>query len=325
MRNAPQTQTLTDRGFGSLLVSALVFLAALLSVVGKAQGQMEVDINRGFFEPLPVAITDFHGELQDEAKTGADIAGVVASNLERSGLFRPLPPKAFIQTLESLSNGPRFGDWRIIGAQALVSGSIRVQSDGRLKVEFRLWDVFGETQMTGLAYYTTAGNWRRVAHIISDAIDGEEIVLTPRFSPTTQEITYMVFRRIGGREVPRVYLYNLNTGQQEVLGRFPGMTFAPRFAPDGNTVILSMAHQGNSEIYTLDLRTRKEMRLTNHPSIDTSPSFAPDGQQIVFNSDRSGRPQLYVMDRGGGNVRRISRGEGSYYSPASSAASSISG
>jgi TolB protein len=360
MRNAPQTQTLTDRGFGSLLVSALVFLAALLSVVGKAQGQMEVDINRGFFEPLPVAITDFHGELQDEAKTGADIAGVVASNLERSGLFRPLPPKAFIQTLESLSNGPRFGDWRIIGAQALVSGSIRVQSDGRLKVEFRLWDVFGETQMTGLAYYTTAGNWRRVAHIISDAIykrltgedgyfdtrivyisetgpqtrrrkrlaimdqdganhqfltDGEEIVLTPRFSPTTQEITYMVFRRIGGREVPRVYLYNLNTGQQEVLGRFPGMTFAPRFAPDGNTVILSMAHQGNSEIYTLDLRTRKEMRLTNHPSIDTSPSFAPDGQQIVFNSDRSGRPQLYVMDRGGGNVRRISRGEGSYYTP----------
>ena len=176
--------------------------------------------------------------------------------------------------------------------------------------------------MTGLAYYTTPTNWRRVAHIISDAIykrltgedgyfdtrivyiaesgpqtrrqkrlaimdqdganhrfltNGKEIVLTPRFSPTTQEITYMVYRKVGNREVPRVYLYNLNTGQQEVLGQFPGITFAPRFSPDGDSVVLSLAYEGNSEIYTLDLRSREERRLTNHPGIDTSPSFAPDG------------------------------------------------
>jgi TolB protein len=344
----------------AVLVAAAAIVWGAFAFSERASAQIEIDITRGFFEPLPVAVTDFYGELQDESDTGREIAGVVAANLERSGLFRPIDPKAFIQTLESLRNGPRFGDWRLINAQALVSGLVQVQADGRLRVEFRLWDVFAETQMTGLAYFTTPANWRRVAHIISDAIykrltgedgyfdtrivyiaesgvqtrrqkrlaimdqdganhrfltDGSEIVLTPRFSPTTQEITYMVYRKVDGRDVPRVYLYNLNTGQQEVLGQFPGMTFAPRFAPDGNTVILSMALEGNSDVYTLDLRTREERRLTNHPAIDTSPSFAPDGQQIVFNSDRSGRPQLYVMDSSGRNVRRISQGSGSYYTP----------
>ncbi len=342
------------------IVLAVFVTLSLIVLAVPARAQIEVDINQGFFEPLPIAVTSFHGELEDESKTGADIAQVIADNMERSGLFRPIDPKAFIQDLDSLRGGPRFGDWRLINAQALISGAVQVQADGRLRVEFRLWDVYAETQMTGLAYYTTPTNWRRVAHIIYDAIykrltgedgyfdtrivyiaesgpqtrrqkrlaimdqdganhrfltNGKEIVLTPRFSPTTQEITYMVYRKVGKREVPRVYLYNLNTGQQEVLGQFPGITFAPRFAPDGDSVVLSLAYEGNSEIYTLDLRSREERRLTNHPGIDTSPSFAPDGRQLVFNSDRSGRPQLYVMGSQGQNPKRISRGRGSYFTP----------
>ena len=82
--------------------------------------------------------------------------------------------------------------------------------------------------------------------------DGSDLVLTPRFSPSRQEITYMSYFR----NVPRVYIFNIETGRQEMLGDFPGMTFAPRFSPDGNTVIMSMAKDGNTEIYTMDLRTR---------------------------------------------------------------------
>ena len=154
---------------GRLAAAVAIFLTAI-AVSERAAAQIEIDITRGFFEPLPVAVTDFYGELQDELDLGRDIAGVVSANLERSGLFRPIDPKAFIQTMESLNNGPRFGDWRLINAQALVSGFVQVQADGRLRVEFRLWDVFAESQMTGLAYFTTPANWRRVAHIISDAI-----------------------------------------------------------------------------------------------------------------------------------------------------------
>lgn len=141
--------------------------------------------------------------------------------------------------------------------------------------------------------------------------DGNTLVLTPRFSPTVQEITYLAYYQ----NRPRVYLFNLDSGQQEVLGDFPGMTFAPRFSPDGNRVIMSLAENGVTDIHTMDLRTRQVAQLTDTRSIDTSPTYAPDGSQVVFNSDRGGSQQLYTMSASGANVRRISFGQGRYATP----------
>src|SRR3546814_2251160 len=112
-----------------------------------------------------------------------------------------------------------------------------------------------------------------------------------------------------------VHMLNIDTRQREVLGRFTGMTFSPRFSPDGDAVIMSMSRDGNADVYTMDLRTRQSRRLTEHPAIDTSPSYSPDAKQIVFNSDRGGSQQLYVMDARGGKVRRISHGDGRYATP----------
>jgi len=336
-----------------LAVLALVALAGLSPV----RAELRIDINRGTVTPMPIAVSPFFGERAQDGQIGQDVTSVISANLERSGLFRPLDPKSFIQTPAALRNQPpRFPDWRALNAQALVHGNVELQSDGRLKIEFRLWDVFGEAQMEGRVYTTAPQNWRRVAHIISDAIykritgedgyfdtqivyisesgplqrrikrlaimdqdsanhrfltDGRSLVLTPRFSPTAREITYLSY--INNR--PRVYLYNVDTGQQEVLGDFPGMTFAPRFSPDGNRVIMSMAQNGNSDIYTMDLHTRRVQKLTDHPAIDTSPCYSPDGSQVVFNSDRGGSQQLYVMSASGDNVRRISFGNGRYATP----------
>ena len=336
----------------------ILFFAILAFPVlaGPVSAELRVDITQGTVEPLPIAIPEFSGKQQLETDIGRNIADVVSADLERSGLFKPIDRRAFIERAPALKVQPRFGDWRQINAQALVTGLAEQQPDGRIRVEFRLWDVFGEAQLTGLAYFTAPDNWRRVAHIIADEIykritgesgyfdtrivyisetgpadkrikrlaimdqdganhryltDGRALVLTPRFSPTAQEITYLSY--IAAK--PRVYLYNIDTGQQEIIGDFPGMTFAPRFSPDGNKVIMSMAQDGNSEIYAMDLRTRRVQRLTRHPSIDTSPSFAPDGRRVVFNSDRGGSQQIYVMDAGGGNVRRISFGQGRYATP----------
>ena len=143
--------------------------------------------------------------------------------------------------------------------------------------------------------------------------DGKNLVLTPRFAPNNQTITYMEYKN----NLPRVYIYDLKTGEREIVGDFPGMTFAPRFSPDSKSVVMSFSDSktANSEIYSMDLNTRSITRLTNDSGIDTSPSYSPDGKKIVFNSDRSGSPQLYIMDKDGSNIKRISKGKGVYGNP----------
>ncbi|MCB1562742.1 MAG: Tol-Pal system protein TolB [Alphaproteobacteria bacterium] len=329
----------------------------LLMGPAAAQAELRIDLTRGVVEPMPIAIAPFHAISPENKEVADQVPRVIAENLERSGLFKPLDPKAFVQNTASLhDDGPRFAEWRAIGTQALVTGSVTRAEDGRTRIEFRLWDVFSQKQLIGTAYMTTPQNWRRIAHIISDTLyerltgesgyfdtrivyvaetgppqkrlkrlaimdqdgenhqyltDGRNLVLTPRFSPTQQQITYMSY----GDKGPRVYLYDINTGRHELLGDFPGMTFAPRFSPDGRSVIMSMASNGNTDIYEMDLRSRKPRRITTNASIDTSPSYAPDGKKIVFESDRGGSQQLYTMNMDGSNVQRITFGNGRYANP----------
>lgn len=142
--------------------------------------------------------------------------------------------------------------------------------------------------------------------------NGRELVLTPRFSPSSQQIAFMSY----GTGQPRVYMMNLETGQRQVVGDFPGMTFAPRFSPDGRKIIMSLQEGGGSSIFEMDLNSRQTRRLTNVPeAIDTGPSYSPDGRRVVFESDREGTQQLYVMNWDGSGVRRISYGRGRYSTP----------
>jgi TolB protein len=140
---------------------------------------------------------------------------------------------------------------------------------------------------------------------------GSELVLTPRFSPTAQEITFLQY--VG--EQPRVQLMNLDSGRREMVGNFPGMTFAPRFSPDGQRIIMSIDEGGAAAIVEMDLRSRQTRKLTQLVAIDTGPCYSPDGRHVVFESDRDGVQQLYVMSADGSGVRRISYGEGRYATP----------
>ena len=326
---------------------------------------IEVDITRGNLDPLPIAVSPLYVEPDSQEMTfgdgesikniGIEISKVIEGNLKRCGLFNPLNKESFVQKPNLAHLKPRFEDWNLIKAQALITGKVVVVED-KLRVEFRLWDIIAGKEMIALAFSTTVNNWRRVAHIISDKIYqrltgekgyfdtriiyvsekgpktqrvkklaimdqdgfntkyltlGNELVLTPRFNPTNQMVTYLSYFK----NLPRVYLLDIETGIQEVVGDFPGMTFAPRFSPDGKKIIMSFAMDGNSDIYTMDLENRIVERITNHPSIDTSPSYSPDGKYIAFNSDRSGYQQIYVMRSDGSKVKRISFGKGLYGTP----------
>ncbi len=140
---------------------------------------------------------------------------------------------------------------------------------------------------------------------------GDDLVVTPRFSPNSQELTYMAF----GSEDPKVLLLNIDTGQRETVGNFPGMTFSPRFSPDGQRVVMSLEQNGAANLYSMDLRSRTTTRLSDSTAIDTSPCYSPDGARICFESDRGGTQQIYVMSAGGGGANRISFGDGRYSTP----------
>src|SRR5690242_12595713 len=309
---------------------------ALLTGV-PALGQTRLpSVTQGDVAPVPIAIPDFLGGTAGDGDAARGMTGVITNNLRRSGLFAPIDPAAYIEKIVNFDALPRFPDWKTINAQALVTGRVTRQPDGRLKVEYRLWDVSSGQQLTGQQYFTSPDNWRRIAHIVSDSVNerltgekgyfdtrivfidetgpkerrvkrlsimdqdganvryltrGEDLVLTPRFSPSTQEITYMSY----GQGDPRVFLLNIETGQREIVGNFPGMTFSPRFSPTGQQVIMSLQQGANSNLFVMDLQSKRTTRLTDTTAIDTAPCFAPDGGRICFESDRGGRPQIYVM------------------------------
>ena len=266
---------------------------------------------------------------------------MITNNLGRSGLFRPIDPAAFINA-GPVGDVPNFQNWKVIGAQALVTGRVESQGGDKVRVEFRLWDVLPGQQIQGTAYTTSVSNWRRIAHIISDVIyerllgekgyfdtrivyiagsgprdrrvkrlaimdqdgennrfltDGGFMALTPRFHPTRDEIAFMSYLN----NKPRVYLFDLGSGRQQLLGNFDGITLSPRFSPDGASIIMAQTTTaGGSVIMQVGVGGGGARRLTEGGAIDVSPCFSPDGAQIVFNSDRGGDQQLYVMGADGG-------------------------
>ena len=338
------------------ILSGLASSGLILSGAHRAFGQASPRISGGEVAPLPIAIPNFVAGTPADGEVGAGVAQVITNNLKRSGLFAPIDPAAFIERITDSDRPPQFANWKTLNAAAVVVGRVTRQGDGRLKGEFRLWDVATGQQVAGNQYVTSPEYWRRIAHIISDRVyeqltgekgyfdsrvvfvdesgaadrrvkrlalmdqdganvryltRGADLVLTPRFSPSTQEITYMEF----GQGDPRVYLFNIETGQREIVGNFPGMSFSPRFSPDGQRIIMSLQQGANSNLFVMDLRSKTTTRLTDTPAIDTSPSYAPDGGRLCFESDRGGKPQIYVMAATGGAAQRISFGDGSYSTP----------
>src|SRR6056300_798398 len=338
----------------------IIFSAMLIAYSNSsmsADRPLQIDIMGGNIQSMPIAISYFSsdGDIK-KLNLHKNIPNLIANNLINSGLFKLLDRNAYMQNPEQLINPPKFRDWRIIDAQALITGKISKKDNNKISVSIELWDVYGEKRMFGLSLSSQSKSWRRISHIISDKIYerltgeegyfdtriiyvaesgpktqrvkklaimdqdgasnkyltlGNELVLTPRFSPDGRMVTYMSYFK----NLPRVYLLNIETGIQEVVGDFPGMTFAPRFSPDGRKVIMSFARDGNSDIYTMDIESRRVEQITSHPAIDTSPSFSPDGNYITFNSDRSGIQQIYTMRADGRSVKRISRGSGLYGTP----------
>ncbi|MDH7799369.1 MULTISPECIES: Tol-Pal system beta propeller repeat protein TolB [unclassified Beijerinckia] len=342
---------LSRRRFTALAAGTTALSALPLGHSAFAQAPREVEIRGGQFRPVSIAVTDFLGDAQQ----GPALTQVMINNFRRSVYLAPVEQRSFTEKITNPDQAPQWDAWRTINAQYVVTGRTGRGPDGRMRTEFRLWDVTSGQQAAGQQFVTDPNNSRRVAHIISDAIfsritgekgffdtrivfvdetgpkerrrkrlavmdqdganvryltRGDDLALTPRFSPSSQDVAFMSF----GNGDPKVTLLNVETSQREVVGNFPGMTFSPRFSPDGQKIIMSLTSGASTNIYAMDLRSRATTRLTDTSGIDTSPCYSPDGSQIAFESDRGGGQQIYVMGAGGGNARRISFSQGARYS-----------
>jgi TolB protein len=344
-----------NRTMYSRFVAALLTIAMLVVLPSFARAQLKGSNQDGRIDPIPMAIAPFLSGGADDA--AATVTGVIANNLGRTGYFNPLPPDTYPEQISNIDTDPAFDAWRGIKARALVTGSvvneggkIRVTfklfdiNSGQLlagqslaaspklarRLAHRVSDQIYKA-LTGFDGYfdtrvvfvdETGDKTKRVKKLAIMDQDGfnprnlpvsGDLLLTPRFSPTSNEVTFMSF----GTGVPRVFVYNIDTNQKEIVGDFPSMSFAPRYSPDGNRIIMSLQSDdgANSNIFEMNLQSRKLRQVTDVAAINTAPSYSPDGGQIVFESDRGGTQQIYMMDASGGGQNRISFGKGRYSTP----------
>lgn len=333
------------------LPAVLLLLTISLLLVRPAAALVEIDITKGNIEPLPIAVPNFTGDaagaelaqiISADLKNSGLFAPIDQSAFiqrdtsvdqpPRFNDWRPLNAQALVVGRISRRGQElvaEFRLWDIFAGQQIRDGQRFTIGGGNVR---RLAHIIADEihlRITGEPGYfdsrvvfidetgPKANRTKRLAIMDYDGAnaraltDGSNLVLTPRFSPNNQQVTYMSYQGT----IPQVYVLDVNTGRQRNLGEFPGMTFAPRFAPNGQQIVMSQQRGGNANLYIVDLASLSSRALTNSASIDTSPSFSPDGRQIVFESDRGGGQQLYVMAANGGGAKRISFGQGTYATP----------
>ncbi len=322
-----------------------------MTLASPASAELFIDLRGGNFQPMPIAIADCIGDTPQQSVSSVITNNLKRSGLfspiektrhpERIESFDAPPNFAAwkgtgiqaLVTCRVVRNGgqsqAQYRLWEVATGLQLEGQQLSTDSANWRRAAHIISDgvyakITGEKGFfdTRIVFVDESGpkdnRRKRLAIIDQDganfkALSGnEELVVTPRFSPSSQEVAYMGF--MPGSD-PKVYILDVAAGRREVVGNFPGMSFSPRFSPDGWKIVMSLQQGGNANIFAMDLRSNALTRLTNSPSIDTSPSYSPDGAQLVFESDRGGGQQLYTMAASGGGAKRISFGQGRYSTP----------
>ena len=278
------------------VVLAAVFLAA------PARALVTIDVTEGDVRPLPIAIPDFSGETGADG-TAADITGVVRSDLGNSGLFDVLDQAGSVVETLGVSTRPRFAEWRAIGAEALVSGSVERENANRLRVDFRLWDPLQGEQVIGRQFFTTPENWRRVAHLVADAIYER---LTGEDGYFDTRLVFVAESGAKNARVKRLAIADQDGANLTTLTDGDSLVLTPRFSPAGQTVAYMSFGADRPQVFLLDLETgQREVLGRNLPAMSFAPRFSPDGSRIIMSLQQGGNADIYEMDLASRRPRQI--------------------
>lgn len=317
----------------------LFHFVCLLLVALSARAELTIEITHGVDNPTPIAIVPFGGALLPE-----NASQIVANDLKRSGLFRPIPSTDML-SFPTRSAEVYYRDWRVLGTEYLLVGNAALRN-GQYEITYSLLQVHTEKVVFSKVVRGPASRTRDLAHYISDqvyeAITGIRGAFSTRVAYITAtgnagNLTYrlMVSDADGARERllleskqpimspswspdgkelvyvsfesgrPAIYRQKLATAEREKLTNFRGLNGAPSWSPDGRKLALVLSKDGNPEIYSFDLQTRQFTRLTRHFAIDTEPNWMPDSKSLIFTSDRGGNPQIYKLTVANQRVERL--------------------
>ena len=313
-----------------------------------------IEITGGQEGALPVAVVPFDSSRLS-SKLSVDIAAIVASDLNRSGVLKALEREK-LPASPHYSNQVQYSRWRNAGQDYLVVGRVLEKSAGVYDVQFQLLDVHKGKQLLGYSLPAKKRKLRSKAHEISDLIYEQ---ITGTRGAFNTRIAYVRAQKEAARKYvlqvadtdgfnaqnvlesnepimspswspdgkslayvsfenkrPEIFIQHLATARRSKISGFKGLNGAPSWSPDGKFLALVLSKDGSPDIYTLNTATKRLKRLTTHRNIDTEPVWARQGRSIIFTSDRSGSPQLYEISVDGGKPRRITF-EGRYNTEAS--------
>lgn len=273
----------------------LKYILALVMclVVTPAKAELQIDVNGAMRDPLPLAFPEMIHEGFWVGQYAGKIRSVVIADLERSGLFRIIPENSYIQELTSVDEQPNFVDWKAINAHALVQSAVKEVNPNTLRVEFRLWDVYAENQLKGQSFTTTKDNWRRVAHVIADAIYER---LTGEKGYFDTRVVYVSETGPATKRVKRLAIMDQDGENHKFLTSGAAMALTPRFSPNLQKVTY-MSYAGSMpKVYILDIETGRQELLGSFPGMTFAPRFSPDSSKVLLSYANNGRTNIYEMD-----------------------------
>ena len=316
----PISNSSPDSSLWRGLVVLIAMLATVFALPAAAQttGQgLHATVDQGVIQPLPIAIMVTSGTDASGNNLGQQISKVVSADLERSGYFKPIDPNAFIQTSLDVNVQPNYVDWRTINAQALANGVARVDADGRLSVDFRLWDVFGEKQLLGQSLTATPDNWRRVAHKIADAIYEN---LTGEGGYFDTRVVFVAESGSHGKRVKRLEIMDQDGGGLSgYLTSADTKVMTPRFSPDSKEVAYMALTADAARIYILNVENGSKEVVGEVKGMAFAPRFSPDGSKLAFSVIQGANTDIYVIDLRTRAMTRLTRDPAIDTSPSFSA------
>ncbi len=283
----------------TVLKTALAGAGGLL-MASPVLAQLKIIVSGAQFTPMPIAIPDF---ASSDPVFGQQVAQIVRADLTRSGLFAPLDAATMSGILGNVSATPDFATWQSTSATALVMGQVeRDTQDAQIDASVRVWDIRASQQVVGQSYATDAQSWRRIGHIISDAIYSS---LTGETGYFDTSIVYVAESGPRANRTKRLAIMDQDGANVQYLTDGRSMALTPRYSPSGTMLAYMNYEKGQPQVYLLDLATGRQQRIGNFGQMTFSPRFSPDGNSIAFSIEAGGTTNLYSLQIGARRPRQL--------------------